>query len=215
MNEIWRVIFVDYLVSNFGRVKSLKRGKEKILKPWLNNGYLYVVLLIDGKRKTFKVHRLVATVFIPNPENKPQVNHINGDKTDNRVENLEWVTGKENMRHAVDTGLNVANRGEKHGRSKLTNEQVKYIRENPDDLSGGELAEKFGVTQATISSIQTGKHFESAGGVVREARKHNYLTAEQKDEILRRYKAGDVTQTELAKEFGHSTATIWKIIHGK
>lgn len=105
--EIWRVIFVDYLVSNLGRVKSLKNGKEKILSPFkASNGYLRVSLSIDGKQKNFAVHRLVAMAFIPNPKNKSQVNHIDGDKLNNCVENLEWVSSKENMRHAFRTGLN-------------------------------------------------------------------------------------------------------------
>ena len=96
-----------YQVSNLGNIKSVERfrtnGKSgyiqqsKILKTGNRNGYLFVNLCKDGVVKSFKVHRLVAEHFIPKPENKPEIDHINTDKTDNRVENLRWVTHKENM----------------------------------------------------------------------------------------------------------------------
>ena len=103
MEEIWKPI-KDYEglyeVSNLGRVKSLNyrgTGKEKILKNIENSkGYFQVGLVKFGKQKVFKVHRLVAEAFIPNPENKPCIDHINTVKSDNRVENLRWVTYKEN-----------------------------------------------------------------------------------------------------------------------
>ena len=101
--EIWKPIkdFEGYYeVSNIGRVRSLnykRTGKEKILTNIEDyKGYLEVVLTKNGKRKQFKVHRLVAEAFIPNPENKPCIDHINTIKSDNRVENLRWVTYKEN-----------------------------------------------------------------------------------------------------------------------
>ena len=98
-----------YEVSNLGRVKSIPRNGtkkvERILKQYFDRyGYLYVALSKTTKKK-HKVHRLVTQTFIPNPKNKPQVNHINGDKTDNRVENLEWCTGSENQSHSINNGL--------------------------------------------------------------------------------------------------------------
>lgn len=110
-NEIWKDIpgySGLYQVSNDGCVKSLLRRvngpkkngrkvKEMILKPCvIKDGYLAVVLHKCGKRKTQKIHRLVALAFIPNPDNKPEIDHINTNRTDNRVENLRWVTRKEN-----------------------------------------------------------------------------------------------------------------------
>jgi hypothetical protein len=100
--EIWKKItnFEIYEVSNLGRVKGPKgikaRGSHK---------YHSVDLFIDGKRYPKYVHRLVAEMFIPNPNNKLEVNHINGIKDDNRVDNLQWVSRAENMKHAYDNGL--------------------------------------------------------------------------------------------------------------
>lgn len=104
--EIWKVIegYPNYEVSNLGRVRNIKF--DRVRKPMIDkDGYLYVVLSLNGKTTNNKIHRLVASAFIPNPENKREVNHINGIKTDNRVENLEWNTRSENIRHAHKTGL--------------------------------------------------------------------------------------------------------------
>ena len=116
-NEEWRdiVIMQDgkvydftnlYQVSNIGRVRSLnyrRWGVMKVLKPHDNGGYLDVMLCKNGEHKRFLIHRLVSTMFIPNddPVHKTQVNHINENRQDNRVENLEWVTPKENVNHGT------------------------------------------------------------------------------------------------------------------
>lgn len=165
--EIWKDIAGYegyYQVSNYGRVKSLKRWvlsknnkkmpvKEKILK--LQNdkdGYKTVELNKNSKGIHFRVHRLVADAFIPNPENKPEVNHINGIKYDNLLENLEWNTDLENRTHAIETGLQVQ-KGIGNGRSKLTEEQVLEIRLIGKSIFATILAKKYNVSNTVIGNI--------------------------------------------------------------
>lgn len=154
--EIWRDILGyvgSYQISNFGRTKSFFKGKVKIRKPCVDtDGYLNVNLGRGGK--THKVHRLVALAFIPNPDNKPQVNHIFGNKMDNYVGNLEWCTNCENNHHAITMGLRKSHRG---ARRKLTDEQVAWCRKVhiPFDKEFGiaALANKFGVSQSCMNDI--------------------------------------------------------------
>ncbi len=121
-----------YQVSNMGRVKSLKRKnkcrhikEDFIMKlSYSDQGYSNVLLSLDGKTKHFFVHRLVATAFIPLIAGKNFVNHINGNKADNSVENLEWVTHKENIKHSVKTGLSKFKSKEVH----LFNKQKEFVK---------------------------------------------------------------------------------------
>lgn len=100
--EEWRPIdgYPNYQVSNRGRVINVKSGK--VLKPGVyNTGYEYVNLYKNGKYKNYNIHRLVANAYIPNPDNLPQVNHIDENKCNNNVENLEWCTASQNTRHSA------------------------------------------------------------------------------------------------------------------
>lgn len=93
-------------VSTEGRVRSLLSGTPRLLKTQTDNkGYQRLRVTINGEKMSFKIHREVAKAFIPNPDDLPQVNHKNGDKQDNRVENLEWVSNRDNAHHAVSNGL--------------------------------------------------------------------------------------------------------------
>ena len=105
---MWKKYFYEnketcYSISDSGEVRKDTTGY--ILSQSTQQDYKFVTLLIDGKQKRMRVHRLVAETFIENPKNKPYVNHINGKKDDNNVENLEWVTPSENTQHAIKTGL--------------------------------------------------------------------------------------------------------------
>lgn len=106
MEEIWKNIkgYEDlYQVSNKGRVKSLKFGKEKIMKFRIGSGYCKLGLNKDKKQKQFRVHRLVAEAFLPNENKFPVVNHKDRNRSNNNVENLEWCTQLDNMIHKIDT----------------------------------------------------------------------------------------------------------------
>ena len=170
VNEVWKAIQGEnhvYEVSNCGRVRRAeyinRQGQIKpshVIATFPNtSGYLRTNLNIDGKVKGYFVHRLVAELFVENPEGKPFVNHIDGNKLNNNANNLEWCTRSENERHAWKIGLKHQSgvRGEKHGMHKLTQKQVDYIRKyhKPTDPVFGSkgLAKKFNVTPQTITDI--------------------------------------------------------------
>lgn len=149
-----------YSITEDGRIWSYYRNKWK--KPQLDkDGYLTISLYKNRKRKGYLFHRLVAQTYIPNPENKPEVNHKNGIKDDNRVEDLEWVTRKENSIHAYETGLTpvpYVGVGEEHWNSKLTWKQVREIRKNHKNRKRGEKTwEKYNISQKYYYYILSGK----------------------------------------------------------
>lgn len=157
--EIWKPIlgFPGYLISSRGRVLALARkdsaGRprtEKILKQSVVRRYFYCGVFRNGKGKLCRVHRLVALAFIPNPKRLPHVNHLDGDRFNNRVENLEWVTAKENVEHSARTGLRP-----KFTRSKLCKTKAGAIRKSKDSRDA--LALKYGVCKETISRVLRGE----------------------------------------------------------
>lgn len=167
--------YEGYQVSNYGRVKNNKTGK--ILKPYLTRGYLRVSLYNDSGRKCKLVHRLVAEAFLPNPDNKSDVNHINGCKTDANVCNLEWITASENMSHAHQNGLRpkINTQGEKNGFSKLTEIQVIQIKQL---LADGKYTQKtigsqFNVSKHTIKDIKSGRRWRHINAYQNQKKKNN------------------------------------------
>jgi hypothetical protein len=172
MKEIWKDIegYKNYYqVSNTGKIKSLSKKvkakagffrftKERILKPGITDeGYNIVVLSVKNKRKTIQLHRIVATAFINNEENKPNVNHKDGIKTNNIVSNLEWSTQQENVNHSIKV-LNNSYTGEANPTSKLKNKDVLVIKNS--NLTGVELAKIYNVSGQTISYIKNNKRWK-------------------------------------------------------
>lgn len=176
--EAWKPIFGYegiYDVSNKGRVKSYPKEKilfgykkmapERILTLTALNtsGYRHVGLVKDGIRKPATIHRLVAKAFIFNPDNKPEVNHIDGDKLNNNSDNLEWVTRDE---HVIHTNKYIAfnrQKGESHCRSKLTEDIVRQIREgykNGTYKSYAEIGRVFNLNRHYPSRIINGKNWK-------------------------------------------------------
>ena len=168
--EIWKEVKGyegSYQVSNFGRVKSCSRivnrknnsilpVKEKILKSSLSTKkYPHVALSKKGILKTKKIHRLVAYAFIPNPENKPQVNHLDGIKTNNYVSNLEWCTNYENKKHSLKMGLQVFKKGSDIGTSKLKEKDIVDIRNlfKNGDYTKSEIANIYKMSKTSIHDI--------------------------------------------------------------
>ena len=152
-----------YQVSDMGRVKSCAKylpskagsfrfNKELILNPNLSQRYFKVSLCKNNIRRTANIHRIVIEAFIPNPSNKSTVNHIDGNKLNNCLSNLEWATTKENVHHAINAGLfDISRRGEASG-SKLTEAQVIQIKK--DNRSLPLVAADYGVTKANIWCIR-------------------------------------------------------------
>lgn len=144
--------FDKYIVTREGQVI----GPRGLMKGQVDRGgYHRVQMILKGKRYWFSVHRLVAEKYLPNPDNLPQVNHKDGNKLNNHVDNLEWCTASENIKHSIKMGLHPT--GSDVHTHKLTETQVMQIRElyKPYSRIYGtvRLAEQFGVSQRTISSI--------------------------------------------------------------
>lgn len=156
----------DGVIISHPRPYKLRGGKigytkEMVLKQTVQNGYHIVTIHLEGKKIQTKTHRLVAKLWIPNPENKPAVNHIDGNKDNNHYTNLEWCTNAENNYHAYRTGLK-NNSGEHNAFSKLTDVQVVEILKLEGKLFQREIGEIFNVSRSCIKNVLAGgwKHID-------------------------------------------------------
>ena len=154
--EIWKPVKGYeglYEVSNMGSVRNSKTGKLKI-PQLMKRGYVQVLLWTNHQAKGFTIHRLVAEAFLPNPNNFSDVNHKDGNKQNNSVDNLEWCTRSYNLKHAYKNGLRVSSS------QKLTIEQVKFIRNNFDSFTRYEFARMFDVSYWSICNVLQGRCFK-------------------------------------------------------
>jgi len=162
-NEKWKQIdnYPYYEVSNKGRIRSWinskqnKRKEPYLLNPFKVNGYLKVHLYKNGDKNRLLVSRLVAKAFIGNSKDKNEINHKDGNKLNNNIDNLEWVTRSENLQHAYDTGLRKKPNGESNGKSKLTESDVLDIRNayKLNCFSYQDLADAYDVGKTCIAKI--------------------------------------------------------------
>ncbi|MBZ9633045.1 NUMOD4 domain-containing protein [Clostridium sp. FP1] len=169
MPEVWKDIKGYeglYQISNTGKVKSLNRldnvgshHQERILKPCLSNkGYLFVGIYRNCKRKPVYIHKLVAQYFTDNSYSKVQVNHLDGNKQNNLLNNLEWCSPSENIRHAHKNGLSNPVRGEQVGTSKLTKEEAAEIKAMKNKgISQKSIGGLFNISQQEVCKIHNNK----------------------------------------------------------
>lgn len=174
--EIWKPIETwdeYYLISNKSRVKSILKGirwakiKSQIIGT---TGYWCVHLSVNGHHEFRRVHRLLAKSFIPNPENKPCINHKDGNRLNNDLPNLEWATYSENLQHAYDMGLAIPQYGETSKRSKLTSDEVLEIYNC--DLPSKDMSFLYNVSSNTINGIKTGRVWGHLTGKFHPSLKH-------------------------------------------
>lgn len=156
MKEEWKE-YEYYLVSNMGRIYSMK-SKQYLSTRLDDNGYLSVTMSIKGKRTRVRVHRLVGKLFVNNPLNLPELDHIDNDRTNAKADNLKWVTHKENIAHTFSLGNHISQNkdisGELNPMHKLTVEQVKIIREKYNSgVSRYKISKDFNISWTMVDDI--------------------------------------------------------------
>ena len=202
--EIWKAAMGfegHYEVSSLGRVKSLRRKvpngrgsyrvvKERIMALTPNHrlgGYLYVTLYCENKSKSFSVHTLIAKSFLGMPPDGKEVNHIDGNKANCALSNLEYVTSAENKQHARTTGL-WQNRGEQHGNTKVSEDQASaMLAMYRDGMKLSDIGRKFGVTKGCVWNVTSGKSWRHLGvAPVKKNRRYSAEAIENAMEMRRR-----------------------------
>lgn len=228
ITEVWKDIDGfegHYQVSNLGNVRSCDRVRKsrgdsvaplkgKLMKLKVNNkGYFEVHLRNNEINVYWNVHRMVAKAFISNPHNLPVVNHKDGDKLNNRVDNLEWTTPRGNHSHAVDTGLIVQNNGKTIYTPEFKQQVFDYKQKTGCSIC--ELSRVFNISQRTAGRIANGKLGEKITArlvngelIVRKA-----LTPEQIEEIRQLRKEG-MTLSSIAKKFDRGISQIARLTSG-
>ncbi len=197
--EIWLPVVgfeSHYLISNYGRIKSVsgrmrKNGDSK-------RGYQNIDFWVHNKRHSNRVHRLVANAFVPNPQDKPYVNHIDNNPRNNYYKNLEWVTQSENLIHAVSIGA--VKHGEKSPYAILTEKEVLEIARSAENHIV--LSKGYGVSRQTITDIKSGKKWHRVTGIV--YKKKRTIT---KDMVLKIFKESG-TISDISNRYGVSKETV-------
>lgn len=211
-----------YQASSLGRIKALctlgimrSKGystrKEKILSQKLSKktGYLYISLTDEnGNRKTFLPHRIIGSLFVPNPENKKEINHKKGIKTDNRAKEIEWATASENQIHAYSTGLNVAKIGEDCYGTSLTNKIVLTIFNTLDTPRN--ISQTFNIPIHVIYQIKNGKNWSSVTGKTYESK-----TSRMPETLVKEIFESELPKNEILAKYNISSKYLWAIKSGK
>lgn len=171
MSEFTQIPFIPkYEISRDGVIRNIRTKKIRKVLLW-GLYYNFSDNNWDKERKkykttNYKLHRILMEVFVPNPSNYPFVNHKDGNKLNNNLDNLEWCTNQQNMDHAYSTGLS-NNTGENNGRSKLRNEDIPVIRKLLEDgVPGMQIAKRFNVNKSRIYNINHGRSWSHVPNIV-------------------------------------------------
>lgn len=211
-----------YQASSLGRIKALctlgvMRSKGystrsgKILSQKLDKktGYLHISLMDEnGMRKTFLPHRIIGNLFVPNAENKKEINHKKGIKTDNRATEIEWSTSSENQIHAYATGLSVAKFGEDSYATSLTNKIVLEIFNSP--LSAKNISLRFKIPIYIIYQIKNGKNWSNITGKIYESKSSRMPKA-----LVKEIFESQLNRNEILVKYNISSKYLWAIKAGK
>lgn len=198
-----------YEVSDLGRIVSFFHKEKRLLHPWKSHGYRRVTLVKNGIEKSTAVHILEGTSFLPNPENKPTVNHKNGIRDDNRLVNLEWATMPEQQDHAIATGLRkiILRAGEMYN-SSVTNEQALEIFNSI--LPPNELSKIYNISIPVVKGIKCGARYSSITG-----KKFTPIRRAYTDEQVLAIFNSPLSPIEASLEYGVSINIVRNIRYGK